>query len=44
MIFAKILENILLILVIILCIPALPFMFLLNKLHQWIHRNDMPMY
>jgi hypothetical protein len=34
----------LLILIIILCIPAIPFIILLNKLHRWNTRNDKPIY
>jgi hypothetical protein len=40
----KNLELVLLILIMILCIPAIPFMLLLDKLHKWNCRKDKPIY
>jgi hypothetical protein len=36
----RILEIILLCIVIILMIPVVPFLMLLSKVHEYIHRND----
>jgi hypothetical protein len=40
----KLLENILLVIVIILSLPVIPFLILLSKVHEKLHENDPPNY
>jgi hypothetical protein len=36
----RIFENVLLIIIGILMVPVIPFLYLLSKVHEKIHRND----
>lgn len=40
----RLIEDILIFLVFVAMLPAIPFIILLSKYHEWLHKDDKPNY